>query len=76
MGFHLGHLEQAHEHVELVAPRQPGEVGDGLRNESHSFVRTAIPGEIVGWRTLILVRGLGRPPAPCLGQKTTSKINT
>jgi len=72
----LGHLEQTHEYVELVAPRQPGKVCDGVRDEGYSFVRPAIAWGIIGWRTPILIRGFGRPLAPCLGQKTTSKINT
>jgi hypothetical protein len=30
--FHLHHLEQTAEQIELVALRQPDQIGDGLRN--------------------------------------------
>jgi len=44
MRFHVGHLEQTDEHIELVPPRQPGQFGSGLRDEGHGFIRPAVSG--------------------------------
>jgi len=43
LGFHLRHLEQTDQHAELVTPRHPCEVGDGLCNEGRGLIRPAVP---------------------------------
>jgi len=68
----LRHAKQEAEQAEPVATRQPGEVGDHLRNKGRGLVRTAIPVRLVGSRTPIPARGCARPPAPNLAQKITS----
>ena len=73
--FHLRHLEQRGEHVELVAPRYPREVGDGLCNEGRGLVRSALSGRIIGSRTLIAARGWPRSPARFFAQNSCSKIH-
>jgi hypothetical protein len=57
MRFHVGHLEQTDEHIELVPPRQSGQFGSGLRDEGHSFIRPAVSGWIISSRTPIPARG-------------------
>ncbi len=42
-GFQLRHPEQEAEHVELMAPRQPGKVGGGLSDEGCGLIRAALP---------------------------------
>src|SRR4030081_2600262 len=69
--FHVRHLEQADQHAELVTPRDPSQLGDGLRDEGRGLIRPATL-RIIGSRTRILAPGCGRSPAPCLGQKITS----
>jgi hypothetical protein len=64
----LRHAEQETEQAELVAPRQPGEVGDSLCDKGRGLIRPAIPARLVGSRTPILAGGCARPPAPCFGQ--------
>src|SRR3982074_3569894 len=46
--FHLRHLEQGNEYFEVMAPRQPGEVGDVLRDVGQSLIRPAVPRRIIG----------------------------
>ena len=36
--------------IELVASRQPDQVGDGLGDEGRGLVRPAIPGRLIGSR--------------------------
>ena len=36
LGFELRHPEQEAKHVELVASRQPGQLGNGLRNDGRA----------------------------------------
>lgn len=43
LSFQLRHPKQEIEHVELVASRQPGQLGNGLRNEGNRLIRTALP---------------------------------
>ena len=40
--FELRHPEQEVEHVELVASRQPGQLGSGLRYEGRGLVPPAL----------------------------------
>src|SRR5260370_5780019 len=42
LGFELRHPEQEAEHVELVASRQPGQLGNGLRNDGRGLVRASL----------------------------------
>src|SRR5260370_4958180 len=74
----LRHGEQEDKHVELVAPRQPREVGGGLRDQGRGLIRSALLRWIIGSRTPIPALICARPPAPCLAQKTKSntKSNT
>src|ERR1700719_66061 len=51
--FHLGHLKQTDQDIEVMTPRHAGKIGDGLRDEGHCFIRSAISGRIIGWRTPI-----------------------
>jgi hypothetical protein len=67
-GFHLRHFEQTDQHAELVTPRDPSQLGGGLRDEGCGLIRPAIL-RIIGSRT---PPGCGRSPAACLGQKITS----
>jgi hypothetical protein len=70
--FQLRHRKQEAEHVEPVAPRQPGQLGGNIGNEGRGLIRTAVPCGIMVARTPIpaLIRACA--PAPCLGQKTAS----
>ena len=43
LGFQLRHPEQEAEHVELVTPRQPGQVRGGLCNKGRSLIPAALP---------------------------------
>jgi hypothetical protein len=70
--FQLRHGEQEAEHGEPVAPRQPCEVGGGLRDQGRGLIRSALLRWIIGSRTPIPALICARPPAPCLGQKTKS----
>jgi hypothetical protein len=53
------------EHVELVAPRQPGKIGKVFGDEGHRFIRPAvlrsIPVWLLGSRTPIPARGRALP---------------
>jgi hypothetical protein len=51
--FHLRHLEQANEHFEVMAPREPGEVGGVLRDVGQSLIRPAVLRRIIGSQTHI-----------------------
>ena len=71
-GFHLSHLEQTHQQVELVPPRQRREVGECLGNEDCRLIRIALPARLIVWRTLVPACWCPRSPPPCLGQKIAS----
>ena len=47
LGFQLRHLEQSHQHAEPVAPRQPGQFGNGFSDEARGFIRPAISRRII-----------------------------
>jgi hypothetical protein len=68
--FQLRHPEQMAEHVELVAPRQPGKVSSSLCDKGRGLIRPALLAWFIGSRTLVLRRRYPLPPSPCLGQKT------
>jgi hypothetical protein len=70
--FQLRHSEQEAEHVELVLPRQPGQVGGGLCNKGCGLIRAALPAWLIGSRTPRLALICARPSAPCFGQKLAS----
>lgn len=42
LGFQERHPEQEGEHVELVAPRQPSQLGSGFRDDGDGLVRPAL----------------------------------
>ena len=42
LGFELRHSKQEIEQVELVASRQPGQFGSGIRNQGDGLVRPAL----------------------------------
>jgi hypothetical protein len=67
--FQLRHSEQEAEHVELVPPRQLGQVGGGLCNKDCSLFRATLTVYFIGSRTPRLAPNCARPPAPCFGQK-------
>ena len=66
--FHLRHLEQMNEYLEIMAPRQFDEIGDVLRDEGRSLVWPAVLRRTSGPRTLIQARRCGPPLTSCLGQ--------
>ncbi|MDR3488336.1 MAG: hypothetical protein P4M05_25985 [Bradyrhizobium sp.] len=58
------------EHVEPVALRQPGQFGNGVRDECRSLIRAAIAARFIGARKPIFASGCAAPPvAFFLGQK-------
>ena len=65
----LDHVEQVTEDLEFVAPGEPGQFGNGFRDEGHGLVRAALPTLFIGWRSPIPARSLALPAAPCLAQK-------
>src|SRR6202011_4224730 len=72
LGLQLRHPEQEAEHVQLVATRQSGMVGDGFGDKGHSLVRPALPAWFIALRTPLPARGCARPPTSCAGQEITS----
>jgi hypothetical protein len=68
LGFHSGHLEQKDQHAEPMAPRQPGQIGNGFSNEGGGLVRPAIPRRILNSRAAIPAPGSAGSAPPCLGQ--------
>ena len=68
LGFQLRHPEQEAKHVELVASRQPGQLGNGLRNEGCRLVRSALACWFIVSRTPPPALVRVRPPAPALDQ--------
>jgi hypothetical protein len=65
----LCHLEQTHEQIELVPPRQPGEIGECLGNKEGRLVRIALAARFIIPRSLVPACGCARSPPPFLDQK-------
>src|SRR5665647_3283900 len=72
LGFQLRHPEQEAKHVELVASRQPGQLGNGLRNQGRGLIRPALARRFIASRTPPPALMRTRPPTPTLDQKLTS----
>ena len=72
LGFEQRHPEQEGEHVELVTSRQPGQLGNGLRNEGRRLVRSALARWFIVFRTPPPALMRARPPTRALDQKITS----
>jgi hypothetical protein len=71
LGFQLRHPQQTTEHLEPMALRQPGQIGDGFRNVSRGLVRTAIAAWFIGAQMSIFASGYAPPPvAFLLGQES------
>lgn len=63
LGFQSRHAEQKAKHVEPVAPRQPGEIGHGLRNEGRGLVGVALFRSLMGSGTPTPALMRAGPPA-------------
>jgi hypothetical protein len=70
LGFQLLHPQEMAEHLQPMALRQQGQIGDVFRNESRGLVRPAIAARFIGARRPIFAGGCAAPPvAFFLGQK-------
>ena len=69
LGFELRHPEQEAEHVELVASRQPGQLGNGLGNDGRGLVRASLACWFIAPPPALM---RARPPATAFGQPVTS----
>jgi hypothetical protein len=58
------------EDLEFVAPGEPGQFGNGFRDEGHGLVRAALPLMIIRSRSPTPTGSFALPAAPCLAQKT------
>jgi hypothetical protein len=68
----LDHVEQVTEDLEFVAPGEPGQFGNGFRDEGHGLVRAALPLMFIRSRSPIPAGRFALPAAPCLAQKPAS----
>ena len=75
-GFELHHPEQMAEDLELVAPGQFAQIGNGLRDEGHGLVRAALPIGLICIRSAISARSCALPAAPSLAQKNNIQSRT
>jgi hypothetical protein len=75
-GFELYHPEQVAEDLELVAPGQFAQIGNGLRDEGHGLVRAALPIGLIRIRSAISARSCALPAAPSLAQKNNIQSRT
>jgi hypothetical protein len=71
--FQLRHPEQEAEHVQPVATRESGKLGEGFGNEGRSLVRPTLAARFIALRPPLPARGCARPPASCAGQKIAPK---
>jgi hypothetical protein len=70
VGFQLRHPQQTAEHLEPMALRQPGQIGDGFRDKPRGLIGPAIAARLIGAPGPIFASGYARPPvAFFLGQK-------
>jgi len=75
VGFQLRHPQETAEHLEPMALRQPGQIGDGFRDKSRGLIGPAIAARLIGAPGPIFASGYARPPvAFFLGQKPTSDV--
>jgi len=65
LGFELRHPKQEAEHVELVASRQPGQLGNGLGNDGRGLVRASLACWFIAPPPALM---RARPPATAFGQ--------
>ena len=68
LGFELRHPEQEVEHIEPVASRQPGQFGNGLRNDRRGLLRPALARWFIALWAPSLALMLARPPVSAFGQ--------
>jgi len=70
LGFQLRHPQEMAEHLQPMALRQPGQLGNGFRDECRGLVRPTIAARFIGARKPIFASGCAAPPvAFFLGQK-------
>jgi hypothetical protein len=70
LGFQLRHPQEVTEHLEPVALRQQGQIGDVLCDERRGLIGSAIADGFIGARRPIFANGCAPPPvAFFLGQE-------
>jgi hypothetical protein len=68
LGLQLRHPEQEPEHIEFVASRQPGQLGNSFRNDGRGLLRATLACCFIAPRLSPPALMRARPPASAFGQ--------